>query len=219
MTTTPSTIDKLAQFQERDLFSAAAWSARGLNPSGDHLCQELNIFFRSFAEALATALTAGQSKRQVKALFISAFGQLDKNRYDREEKEFIADLFAELAAIVNVDIRYQLNRWLYDAILAVLLALTRLIKPERVVKTLQQPCRQCGTSLETQVLRKDNDIPDYQWLVARCNHCGELNLLSLEPGIRKLHFNNYQRVDVLLKTDYTQEQAQIRLEQIKYFRK
>lgn len=202
MTTTPSIIDKLAQFQERDLFSA-----------------ELNVFFRSFAEALATALIAGESKRQVKALFISAFGQLDKNSYDREEKALIADLFTELAAIVNVDIRYQLNRWLYDTILAILLALTRLIRPERVIKTLQQPCRQCGTSLETRVLRKDNDIPDYQWLVARCNHCGELNLLSLEPGIRKLQFNNYQRVDALLKTDYTREQAQIRLEQIKYFRK
>jgi hypothetical protein len=207
---TTATIDKLAQFQDRDLFSAAVWQGRGL---------DLNIFFHSFAEALAAAVKAGDSKQRLKALFSSALRALDNNRYDREEKEFIADLFMELATIVDVDIRKRLNRWVYDFFLTSLAAIARFLRPDLAKATLSQPCTQCGSQLETKILRKKAGIPDFNWLVVKCNQCSELNLLSLGPDIKEARYGNYKVVDNLPKEEFTHEQALTRMLQIKYFRK
>ena len=218
MATDPSLLDQLTRFQERDLFSAAAWQARGLNPSSDELSLELTDFFRTRAAALAEAVKAGRSRRQLKAILTAALAQLDKARYDTEEREFIADLFGELAAIVGSDIRVAMKHWLYGPILTALLAVSRLLLPERAVKTLTQSCTQCGSPLETRILRNRADIPDGRWMVIRCKRCHELNLLSPGPGAAKLRFGDYEWVENLSKEEYTYEQALTRLEQIRYFR-
>ena len=215
----PSILDQLTRFQEQDLFCAAAWEERGLNPSGDDLSRELARFFHLCAGALAEAVMAGRSTRQLKTVLTAALAKLDKARYDTEEREFIADLFGELAAIVGVDIRTAVTRWLYGPILTALLAVGRLLRPERVVETRNQPCNQCGAPLETQILRKRADIPDAQWLVVRCKRCREVNLLSPGPGVARLRFGDYEWVESLSKKEYTHGQALTRLEQIRYFRK
>ena len=214
-----SILDQLTRFQERDLFSADAWQARGLNPSSADLSRELTNFFHRCAKQLAEGLAAGSPPRQLKTILTTALSQLDKRLYDTEEREFIADLFGELAAIVGADIRGAVNRWLYGPVLTALLTIMRFLRPERVIETLSQPCSQCGTPLETQILRKRSDIPDAQWLIIRCKRCRELNLLSPGPGIAQLRFGNYEWVESLSKEEYNQEQALMRLEQIRYFRK
>ncbi len=218
MATAPSILDQLTRFQEQDLFDAAAWQARGLNPSADDQSRELTSFFHDCAAALAEAVKAGRSGRQLKAILTAALAQLDKARYDTEEREFIADLFGELAAIVGADLRGPVSRWLYGPVLSVLLAVGRLFRPERVIETFSQSCTQCGTPLETQILRKRSDIPDAQWMIVRCKQCRELNLLSPGPGVAQLRFGYYEWVESLSKEEYTQEQALVRLEQIRHFR-
>lgn len=215
----PSILDQLTRFQEQDLFSAAAWQARGLNPTGDDQSRELTAFLHACAGALAEAVTAGRSGWPLKAILTDALAQLDKALYDTEEREFIADLFGELAAIVGVDIRGAVSRWLYGPILTALLALMRILRPERVVETRSQPCTQCGAPLETQILRKRADIPDAQWMIVRCKQCRGLNVLSPGPGIAELRFGQYEWVENLSTEEYTHEQALARLEQIRYFRK
>jgi hypothetical protein len=215
----PSVSEQLAQFQERDLFSAAAWRARGLNPSSNEMSQALTAFFHDCAKELEKAGRAGQSSRQMKTILTSALSQVNKIRFDTEEREFIVDTFQELATIVGIDIRTQLSRWLYGYVLTTLLAVTRFLRPERIVEVLRQPCTQCGTPLETQILQKRAGIPDMHWHIVRCNQCKELNLISVGPDVASLRFGNYQQVESLSKEDYTHEQALARLEQIKHFRK
>jgi len=84
----PSIPEQLAQFQERDLFSPAAWQARGLNPSSSEMSQALTTFFHDCAKQLEKAVIAGRSARQIKAILISALSQLNKSRFDTEEREF-----------------------------------------------------------------------------------------------------------------------------------
>ena len=220
MSHAPSTIERLTQFQERNLFSNAAWQARGLNPSASGLSGELNIYFHEVARELARLVAENGSKRRLKGTFIDALDQLSRARFDTEEREFIADVFADLAAIVGVDIRSAMNRWLYGSLLTGLLGIARLLRPERVVATRSQPCRQCNATIQMQILSVRKDIPDTSWLIVRCKTCGELNLLEPGPGVGELRYVDCEGVQILSKEEYaTREQALTRLEQIKYFRK
>ncbi|HEV2480067.1 MAG TPA: hypothetical protein VGS79_10380 [Puia sp.] len=221
MSNAPAILQRLTQFQERDLFSNAAWEARGLNPSASELSGELNIFFHEVARELTRLIAENAPNRRLKATFIDALDQLPKGRFDTEEREFIAELFAELAAIVSVDIRRAVSRWLYGPILTALLTIAKLLRrPERVVATRSQPCRQCNTSLQMQILRTRKDFPDTSWLIVRCKACGELNLLEPGPGVGQFRYVDCEGVEILPKEEFTtHEQALTRLEQIKYFRK
>src|SRR5258708_26982518 len=82
----------------------------------------------------------------------------------------------------------------------------------------EQPCTQCGKALEAHVIRREEGIPETSWFIVKCNHCGELNLLSHGPGIKETRFGNYQWVEQLRMSEYSYEQALVRLEQVKVFR-
>ncbi len=212
-------IEKLRAFKERDKFSWQAWNDRGLSPSPDETCRYLSFFFNACADRAIGGVERNYSARQFKRLLRKEFRQLKKSDFDREEREFICDLMYELAAITGTEINDILNAWLYDPFLVMLMKLQRLLRPERIVKTLKQPCTKCGDELETHILKFEEGIPEYSWYIGRCNHCNELNLISPGTGAKETKFGNYAYVESLSKNDYTYDQALLRLEQIKFFRK
>ena len=68
-------------------------------------------------------------------------------------------------------------------------------------------------------MRREIGIPEYGWYLVKFKNCKELNLLSCGADIKEIKFGNYEYVETLNKNEYTYEQALIRLEQIKIFRK
>ena len=142
-----------------------------------------------------------------------------KPDYDTEERGFICSLFYELATIVNVDIKYSLNSWLYGIVLATLVKINRFLRPEKVVDTISQSCSSCSQALDIYIHQKEDGIPDYSWLVVKCSNCNEFNLLSQGPIVKRMSYGNYQCVEILNKDEYSYEQAKIRMEQIKFYRK
>jgi hypothetical protein len=212
-------VDKLLLFKQRDKFSQAVWNDRGLNPSSTELCNELTRLFDLCADDLIKAINEEYSGRQLKSVLKTGLSNFNKLDYDTEEKEFICDLFHELATIVNIDFTGNLNKWLYGSILTTLMRIQKVLKPEKIINTLKQPCTKCETQLETYILRIEEGIPETSWFVVKCNQCGVLNLISPGPNVKETKFGNYQWVDTLRKDEYTYEQALTRLEQIKIFRK
>jgi hypothetical protein len=95
----------------------------------------------------------------------------------------------------------------------------KFIRPERIVETLRQPCTKCETDLETYVLRKEKGLAATSFLIVKCNNCEELNLIADKPDIKELRYGNYTYVETLHTDDYSYEQALLRMEQIKVFRK
>jgi hypothetical protein len=219
MQTGQSQIDNLIEFKQKDKFSIKAWNDRGLNASSSEMCTKLTQLFNSTADNLINAINEKSSSRQLKTtlkLDLSKFNKLD---YDTEEKEFICDLFHELSNMVDIDFKDNLNMWLYGSVLTTLLKLKNIINPEKIVETLMQPCTNCGTQLESYILKKENGILQSSFYVVKCKNCKELNLLSCGPNIKQLKFGNYEYVETLNTSEYTFEQALVRLEQIKFFRK
>ncbi|KAA2239585.1 DUF4844 domain-containing protein [Chitinophaga agrisoli] len=215
----PSVVTALMKFKEIDKFSAAAWEHRGLIPSDIDVCNRLQEAFNDCADNLAAAIRQGAKKTQLKKLLTEGLKKINRADYDTEEREFICYYFIELSSVLSIDLRDTINSWLYGSFLAVVIKAAAFFKgADRVIETLHQQCTDCGIQLETLILRKEKGIPDSVWTIIQCNSCNGYNLLSIGPNIKKLRFGNYQSIEELLKTDYTEEQAKTRLEQIRYFR-
>lgn len=220
MTDKQTTLDKLNAFIKLDKFSSSAWEQRGLNPSDNEMCNRLQNLFNDCADNLIEATNSDFKPRQLKSILKSWLDSVNSSDYDTEEREFICDYFDQLSKIVSVDFKDNLNSWLYGKVLNTLFKVTSFFKgQDKIVETLSQDCTQCGSKLETFITRKEEGIPDYSWKIIQCNNCNEFNLLSTGPNIKEYRFGNYKSIEQLPKTEYTEEQANARLEQIKYFRK
>lgn len=220
MTDKQTTLDKLHAFRKLDKFSTSAWEQRGLNPSDSEMCNRLQNLFNDCADNLIEATNSDFKPRQLKSILTSWLDSVNSSDYDTEEREFICDYFDQLSKIVLVDFKDNLNSWLYGKVLNTLFKVTSFFKgKDKIVETLSQDCTQCGSKLETFITRKEEGIPDYSWTIIQCNNCNEFNLLSTGPNIKEYRFGNYKSIEQLPKNEYTEEQANARLEQIKYFRK
>jgi len=220
MTNIQTTLDKLNSFRKRDKFSTSAWEERGLNPSDSEMCNTLQNLFNDCADNLIEATNSDFKPRQLKSILKNSLDSVNSSDYDTEEREFICDYYDQLSKIVSVNFKDKLNKWLYGKVLNTLFKVTSFFKgQDKIVETLSQDCTQCGSKLETFITRKEEGIPDYSWTIIQCNNCNEFNLLSAGPNIKEYRFGNYKSIEQLPKTEYTEEQANARLEQIKFFRK
>jgi len=220
MTDKQTTLDKLNAFRKLDKFSSFAWEQRGLNPSDGEMCNRLQNLFNDCTDNLIEATNSDFKQRQLKNILKSWLYRVNSSDYDTEEREFICDYFDQLSKIVSVDFKYNLNSWLYGKVLNTLFKVTSFFKgKDKIIETLSQDCTKCASKLETFIIRKEEGIPDYNWTIIQCNNCNEFNLLSTGPNIKELRFGNYKSIEQLPKTEYTEEQANVRLEQIKFFRK
>jgi len=220
MTNKQTALHKLTIFRKREKFSAIAWEERGLNPSDDEVCDRLQNLFNDCADNLIEAINSDSNPKQLKSILKKGLDSIDSSNYDTEEREFICDNFDQLSKIISVDFKDNLNNWLYGKVLNTLFKVTSFLKGrEKVVATLSQNCTKCNSKLETFIMRKEEGIPDYSWTIIQCNDCNEYNLLSTGPNIKEYRFGNYKSIEQLAKTEFTEEEANTRLQQIKMFRK
>ena len=212
-------VEALKQFIARDKFSHEAWNERGLNPSAPEMSSFLGSFFNNCASNLILKLESGTKRSLLKLYLKSSLRGLNKYDYDTEEKEFIFDLFMELAHIAGVDIRRLMNRWLYGYVLVFLLELVKFFRPERVLENSKDNCSTCNTEMEMQVLKRGASGLQATWIIMQCRVCNGYDLQSNIENSRLTRFINCYPVEYLPKDEYSHEQALIRLEQVRYFRK
>ncbi|KQM56827.1 hypothetical protein ASE55_19430 [Chryseobacterium sp. Leaf201] len=214
------TLNKLNHFRKKDKFSVSAWEERGLNPSDNEVCDRLQNLFNDCADNLIEAINSDFNPKQLKSILKKWLDSIDSSSYDTEERELICDYFDQLSKIISVDFKNNLNNWLYGKVLNTLFKVTSFLKgQEKVLETLSQNCTKCNSKLETFIMRKEEGIPDYSWKIIQCNDCNEYNLLSTGPNIKEYRFGNYKSIEQLPKIEFTEEQANTRLQQIKTFRK
>ena len=212
-------VDLLTAFKLRDKFSDQAWNNRGLNPSSSEISSNLTRLFNLSADELIEAVQNNASEKQLKSLLKYQLSKFNKLDYDTEEKEFICDLFFELAKIVNIDFKDNLSSWLYGSALTTLMKIRAALNPRKVIETINQNCPTCKTSLDTFILKKEEGIPDYSWMIVQCKNCKDYSIVNPGPNVKEMKFDNYLIVEQLPKTEFNIEQAEIRLEQIRHFRK
>lgn len=208
-------IDQIISFKTIDKFSDEAWNKRGLNPSSRGMSDKLNELLNQTAEELIKALQNEAQIPEIKSLFKRNLRKFDRRFYDTEEREFICDLFYDLASIVRVDFKRELSIWLYGRTLTILQEIFSRFKPKN--ETINQECLNCKELLTSYIQRKAG-IPEKDWMIVQCDNCKEYNILDLGPGIKMVTFGNYKLIDSFPQKDYNYEQVKIRAEQFRVFR-
>lgn len=220
MTDKQITLDKLEAFKNRNKFSYSAWEERGLNPSANEISDKLEILFNKCTDELINAINLSLKTKQLKLILKQNLESLYSSDFDTEEREFICNYFDQLSKIVSVEFKDNLNSWLYGNLLNIIFKVSSFFKGKvKDKEILTQDCTKCGSKLETFITKKEDGIPDYSWKIIQCDNCKEFNLLSTGPNIKELRFGNYKLIEQLPKTEFNEEEAVIRLNQIKVFRK
>lgn len=213
-------LENLKVFRNFNKFSNSAWEERGLNPSPNELSEKLEKLFNDCTDELIKAINLNFTPKKYKDILKHSLGSLSSSDYDTEEREFICEYFDKLAKILSIDFKDNLNGWLYGSVLNTFFKVTSFFKGQiSNKKILSQDCTKCKSKLETYIIRMQEGIPDYSWKIIQCDNCKEYNLLSTGPNIKELKFGNYKLIEQLSKQDFTEEEAVIRLNQIKVFRK
>jgi len=213
-------LENLKAFRNFNKFSNSAWEERGLNPSPNELSEKLEKLFNNCTDELIKAINLNFTPKKYKDILKHSLGSLSSSDYDTEEREFICEYFDKLAKILSIDFKDNLNGWLYGSVLNTFFKVTSFFKGQiSNKKILSQDCTKCESKLETYIIRMQEGIPDYSWKIIQCDNCKEYNLLSTGSNIKELKFGNYKLIEQLSKQDFTEEEAVIRLNQIKVFRK
>ena len=208
-------IDLLIAFKDRDKFSTKAWNEKGLNPSSEEVSMRVSEVFNTCAKQLISAISKKSSDSELRSIILTNLKSIEKLDYDTEEREFVCDLFYELADFIKVSIKDDLYNWLYRFDKDVSLAITKHFKPQEIIETRTQPCTTCGIQLESQIMQIEEGISDMGWLIVKCLNCNECNLITPGNRIKEIKFGNYQLIETLSKVVYSLDQAKSRLEEIK----
>lgn len=214
-----SALDKL---KSKEKFSEVEWKRRGLNPSEKNLCIKLEKLFNDLISNLISAINQKENNKEIENIFQHHFKKIYSDELDTEEREFIADYFAEIAQILKIEsIVKKLNLWTYgienyDYEKSEKERAEKILEEERNRhEILSTECQKCKTELVTFILERDNEIPSFEFDIIKCVKCSELNILDKGRGIKRYRFLNYELIEELSKDEYDLEKALYRLEQLK----
>jgi hypothetical protein len=205
-------LDQLQKLREKDKFSESDWQQRGLHASDEKTNQEMNTLINECIDTILQTKKSPKSRWQEILIASLTKANYNEAHFDTEEKEFLCNYFSIISKLVNVDLRTDLNEFLYGPDLAMSIMLSRMQPKEYKVRS--QKCENCQVDLETLVIEQAG-IPEYSWLIVECEKCKEYNLLSPGEDIKEMKFGNYKYIEQLRKDEYSFDQARQRIYELR----
>lgn len=207
-------IEKLTALREKKKFTHPDWTKRGLNPSAPDVINGMVRLTDACLDELLAGIKTQGTERQIRETLIKGLKRFNSEEYDTEEKEFIGDEFHNIGSILGLDISNDLVEWSYGKEFA---ATIRQIKKEEVIVEKKSfECTKCKLSLNLMITAVRDGAANH-WIIARCNQCGEYNLLSTGDNAAGLKFENFTSGEVLNSNKNSEDQVKARLEHLKKF--
>jgi len=208
-------VNRLTDLRKKKKFTDSDWEKRGLNPSDSNKINEMVQLTDLCLDELLTDIQNNPTEKKLKNTLTKGLKRFKTSHYDTEEKEFIADEFQKISSVLGLNLAGNLNGWLYGKVLGTIINLTK--KKETIFDTKEYNCTNCNLALKLKLTEIRNGIPNY-WVIGQCNQCGEFNLLSTGENAGRLDFENFTSTEMLDSNENSEERANTRLNQLKYFR-
>jgi Domain of unknown function (DUF4844) len=167
---------------------------------------------------LISSAENNSSKRHQKRILKSSLDSFRRIDFDTEDAEFVTDCFDLLSKILDIKFADNLMRWLYGPVIWILVKIGKFFNPEKVIAKKSVPCTNCNATLSIELKSKGSGNQS-NWVIGKCVTCKEYNLMETFDNAKRTTYSNFYPSEYLLKDEFDEEKAKIRLEQIKYFRK
>lgn len=157
------------------------------------------------------------------------------------EREYVTQEFYELSQIVGVNVSFQLNRVIYGFSLTLFSTIMSKLRPQPkkieqddgIVESFEVVCEECQYSMLGRAAFYESEHHNDIWIgkaIVECPVCGEYNLVFFEDreGYQGFVDGDYRVIEDLdawptdhpsQKKYWTKEDAEQRLQQVKYWRK
>lgn len=214
-------VEELKYLLQKRKFADSEWLKRGLNPSSQDLCEILESNFDNCLISLIDLIEKSTSKDKLKKQLQISLKSFNKFDFDTEEREFICDYFFEISNYIDVDFRYELNKWLYGYLIALFVKGSQIFKKgkeNKLDKKILSSCTSCSSKLIINVIQEEENIDLINYLIVKCKNCNEYNLLNVAGVLNKVEFEGFELIEELSGVDYSLDEAKTRLKQIKFFR-
>lgn len=161
-----------------------------------------------------------RSARQVRKTIIMGFLQFNRKDYNEEERKLIAFYLDDLSSFFGADIDFIYYYFTLNLFNAIWLSIVSrfVAAPKPIMDRFIHTCTKCGSKLGTFTFQKVPEDSEKLYSIVKCKICGEYNLIEVVTGLKEIRHINYDIEEQYSKQDFTLEQANIRLEQIKNFR-
>jgi len=215
----PKKIEILQELKDTRKFGYNNWVQRGLNPSSQEICELLESNIDNCLVELIQKLETESSDKDILKILKANLKKLGKN-FDSEEREFVADYYYKISKTLSIDFSSELNNWIYGSLFSSLKKVNEFFRgKEKIVDTISKYCTNCNANLDTFILEKMDETILNDYNIVKCINCSEYNLIDNESGNKRIKFGNYELIEQLPKSNFKLEDAEIRLKQIKTFRK
>jgi hypothetical protein len=193
-------IENLQDLFLADKFTDNVWLDRGLNPSAKSLCaslqNELNLTIKAILKLQQESMASDKAVVLKKSLL-----NFDKYELDTEEKELIADYFAQISELAKTEINKFIDEWLYGK------NISSLPKHNIEMKrSISSECTNCKESLNIDVITTRNNVAAF-WEIVQCNKCNEFNLLTVPANVDKFRNGNFFVFEILKQTEHSIDQV------------
>jgi len=161
-----------------------------------------------------------RSAGNVKNTIIRGYRQFNRNDYTQEERRLIGSYLDDLSNFLNADIGFMYYYFTLDLFNAIWLSIVYIFVAPRklVMDRFINTCTKCGSQLSTYTFQKVPDDSEKLYSIIKCLICGEYNLIEIVSGLKEMRYIWYEIEEQYSKQDFTLEQVNQRLEQIKNFR-
>jgi len=211
---------QLENFRLKRKFTTTDWEKRELIPPSQNISSLMEDNINTCTESLIHLVKQKSNKWKLRNGLINGLYLFRKSDYNSDERQLICTYFDSLSSILKINIDFRLNSFTFSWLSAVFLSIvTVLIFKDHFVDNHIHNCETCGAKLESLILEKDYNLKDSGYIIVKCYICGNYNLIELCPEIKRFKSRNYELIEIFSGNNHNQEQAKIRFEQIRLFRK
>jgi hypothetical protein len=212
-------ITRLREFQLRDKFTKAELTKFELSSFDSTKRDKIDQVISECVERLVEEVSKKRSKKKKKLILRRYFKKFQRKDYTPEERDLVYENYLELAKIVKVDMKNQLDRWILGLELYIAFKTMMAYAKRNIKETITYNCKNCEEEFYIHITKRSSDIPDVTYDIVQCSECREYNLIDKGAGIESFRFGKCDWVEQLEKSRFSEEQAIARFEQVKLFRK
>lgn len=121
---TEETIKSLTTFRSEPKFTCIEPEFTMLNPSPDSVTFQAKSAINDCIDALINGIESGAEYRVKRHLIKLFLSKVEKSELDTEDREYVAFYFHKLGRLININVSFDVNKWLYGTLIAVFSKLT-----------------------------------------------------------------------------------------------